>query len=37
MRPLLAALVFLGLVACAERSGGVSGAYVGGAVGGNIR
>ena len=38
MRPLLlVALLILGLAACAERSGGISGAYVGGAVGGNAR
>ncbi|MDI3307412.1 MAG: hypothetical protein QJR07_21160 [Acetobacteraceae bacterium] len=34
---LIAALLLLGLAACAERSGvGVSGPYVGGAVGGNV-
>ncbi len=37
MRHVIAALLLLGLAACAERSGsGVSGPYVGGSVGSNI-
>ena len=38
MRPLLAALLLLALAAaaCAERTRGTSGAYIGGGVGGNV-
>ena len=36
MRHAIAALLLLGLAACAERADGVSGPYVGGAAGGNV-